>query len=85
MLVHQVHSHSNALEGEKTHLYEENRIRRIAFNCEVISYKLLLDLLNLPLGFSRNVAPPYFTTIQDNMDDKSFKYELIFIPHDQIC
>ena len=31
------------------------------------------DLLNLPPRFSRNVAPPYFTTIQENRDDKSFK------------
>ena len=79
MLVHQVPSHSNALNGGKTHFYEENRITRIAFNFEVISYKLLLDLLNLPPRFSRNVAPPHFTTIQDNMDDKSFKEELLFI------
>ena len=42
------------------------------------------DLLNLPLRFSRNVAPPYFTTIQDNRVDNNFKEELIFIPHDQI-
>ena len=68
--------------GGKTHFYEENRIRCIAFNFEVISYKLLLDLLNLPPRFSRNVAPPYFTTIRDNMDDNSFKYELLFIPDD---
>ena len=80
MLVNQVLSHSHALDGGKTHFYEENRIRRIDFNFEVISYKLLMYLLNLPPRFSRNVAPPYFTTIQDNMDDKSFNEELIFIP-----
>ena len=73
MLVHQVPSHSNDLDGGKTHFYEENRIRNIGFNFEVISYKSLLDLLNLPPRFSRNVAPPYFTTIQDKMDEKSFK------------
>ena len=82
MLVHHVPSHGHALDGGKTHFYEENRIRRIAFNFEVISYKSLLDFLNLPPRFSRNVAPSYFTTIQDNMDDKSFKEELLFIPHD---
>ena len=84
MLVHQVPSHSNALDWGKTHFYKENRIRHIAFNVEFISYKPLLDFLNLPLIFSRNVALPYFTTIQDNKDDKSFKEELIFIPLDQI-
>ena len=84
MLVHQVPSHNNALNGGKTHFYEENMIRRIAFKFEVISYKPLLDLLNISPIFSRNVAPPYFTTIQDNMDDKSFKEELLLIPHDYI-
>ena len=83
MLVHEVPSHSHALDEGNTHFYDENRVRCIAFNFEVISYKPLLDLLNLPPRFSRNVAPPYFTTIQDNMDDKSFKEELLFIPHDQ--
>ena len=73
MLVHQVPSHRIALDGGKTHFFEENRIRRIAFNFEVISYKSLLGFLNLPPRFSRNVAPPYFTTIKDNMYDKSFK------------
>ena len=58
--------------GERP-FYEENRIMPIAFNFEVISYKTLLDLLNLPPRFFRNDAPPYFTTIQDNMDDKIFK------------
>ena len=70
MLVHLVHSHSNDLDGGKTHFYEENKIRHIAFNFEVISYKPLLDLFNLYPRFSRNVAPPYFTTIQDNGDDR---------------
>ena len=84
MLVHQVPSHSHDLDGRKTHFYEENRIRHIAFNFEVISYKLFLDLFNLRPIFSRNVAPPYLTTIKDNRDDKSFKEELLFIPHDQI-
>ena len=77
MLVHQVPSNSHALDGGNTHLYEENRIRRISFNFEVISYKPLLDLFNLYPRFSRNVAPPYFTTIQDNKDEKSFKEELL--------
>ena len=72
-----------ALDGGKTHFYEENRIRCIAFNFEVISYKLLLDLLNIPPRFSINVATPYFTTIQNIRDDKS-EEELPFIPHDQI-
>ena len=80
MLVHQVPSHIHALDGGKNHFYEENRVRSIAFNFEVISYKSLMDFLNLPPSFSRNVAPPYFTTIQDNMDDESFKEELLFIP-----
>ena len=84
MLVHKVLSHSHALDGEKTHFYEENMIRCIAFNFEVISYKPFLDFLNLPPRFSRNASPPYFATIQNNMDDKSFKEELLFIPHDQI-
>ena len=60
-------------------------IRRISFKFEVISYKPLLDLLNLPPRFSRYVVTPYFTTIQDNKDDKSFKEELIFISHDHIA
>ena len=72
----------NPLNGGKTHFYEENRIRHTAFYFEVISYKLLLDLLNIPPRFSRNVAPPYFKTIQDNRVDKSFKEELFVIPHD---
>ena len=73
MLVHQAPSHRNALDGAKTHFYEENRIRRIAFNFEVISYKSFMNLFNLPPRFCRNVAPLDFTTIQDNRDDKSFK------------
>ena len=84
MRVHQVPNHSHALDGGKTHFYENNRIRHITFNLEVISYKLLLDLLNLPPRFSRNATTTYFTTIQDNQDDKSFKDELHFIPHDHI-
>ena len=83
MLVYQVPSHSHAFYGKKTHFYEENMLGHIAFNFEVISYKPLLDLLNIPPKFSRNVTPPYFKTIQDNRDDKSFKKELIFIPLDQ--
>ena len=67
-----------------TYFYEENRIQHNAFNLEVISYKLLLDLLNIPPRLSREVTPPYFTNIQDNRDDKSFKEELHFIPHDQV-
>ena len=63
MLVHHVRSHSHALDGGKIHFYEENMIRPIAFNFQVISYKPLMDLLNLRPRFSRNVAPPYFTTI----------------------
>ena len=82
--VQQVPSHSHVLNGGKTHFYEDNMIRRIAFNFEVISYKPLLDLLNIPPRFSRNVSSPYFTTIQDNGDGKRFKEELLFIPHDQI-
>ena len=77
MLVHRVSIHNDALDGEKTHFYEENMIRHIAFNFEVISYKLLMDFLNLPPSFSRNVAPPYCTTIQDNKDEKNFKEELL--------
>ena len=84
MFVHQVPIHSHALDGGNTHFYEENRIRCIAFNFEVIIYKTLMDLLNLPPIFSRNVAPAYFTNIQDNMDDNIFKEELLFVPHDQI-
>ena len=59
MLVHYVPSHSHALDGGKTHFYEENRIMHIDFSFEVISYKPLMDLLNLPPIFSRNVAHPY--------------------------
>ena len=44
-----------------------------------------MDLLKLPPRFSRNDATPYFTTIQDNMDDKSFEEELLFIPHHKVC
>ena len=84
MLVHQVPSHSHAFDGGNTHFYEENRISCIAFNFEVIIYNPLLDLINLPPRFSRNFALSYFTTIQNNGDDKSFKEELISIPHDQI-
>ena len=69
MLVYQVPSDSHALDEGKTHFYDENRIRRIAFNFEVISYKPLLDFLNLPSSFSRNVAPQYFATIQDNRNN----------------
>ena len=79
MLVHQVPSHSNDIDGGKTHFYEENRIRFFSFNFEVLSYKTLLDFVNLPPRFSRNVAPPYFTTIQDKKDDKSLQEELLFI------
>ena len=82
MFVHQIPSHIHALDGGKIHLYEENRIRRIAFNFEVISYKPLLDLLNLPPRLSRNIAPPYFTTIQHNNDGNKLKEEILFIPHD---
>ena len=57
-------------------------IRHIAFNFEVTSYKLLLDLLKLPPRLFRNDPPPYFTTIQDNKDDKSFRDEFFFMPHD---
>ena len=78
MLVHEVPSHRHALNGGKTHFYEQTRIRCIDFNFEVISYKPLLDLLNPPPIFYRNVAPPYFTTIQDSKDDK----ELLFILDD---
>ena len=63
MLVHHVPSHSYDLNGGKTHFYEENMIRSIAFNYEFISYKPLLDFLKLPPRLFRNVAPPYFTTI----------------------
>ena len=66
MLVHQVPSHIHALNGGKTHFYEENRIRRIVFNFEIRSYKALLVLLNLPPKFSITFIAPYFTTIQDN-------------------
>jgi len=43
-----------------------------------------MDLLNIPLRLSRNVPPQFFPTIPDNEDDKSFKEEILFIPHDQI-
>ena len=78
MLVHQVPSHSHTLDGGKTHFHADNMIRHIAFNFEVISCKPLLDLLNIPPRFSRSVAPPYFTTIQDNRDDKTFKEKFIY-------
>jgi hypothetical protein len=37
----------------------------IVFDFEIISYKLLLDLLYLSLGFSRDTASPKFTSIYD--------------------
>ena len=80
MLVHQVTSHRNALDGGKTHFYEENRIRFIDFNFDFRIYKSLLDFLNIPPRLSRNVAPPYFTTIQDKRDDKRFKEDFFFYP-----
>ena len=56
MLVHHVPSHRHALDGGNIHFYEENQIRCIAFNFEVKIYKPLLDLLNIPPRFSRNVS-----------------------------
>ena len=81
ILVHQVSIQSDAFDGGKTHFYKENMIGSIAFNFEVICDKTFLNLLNLSLGFSRDGAPPNFTTIQDNESDKSLKNELPFIPH----
>jgi hypothetical protein len=49
--------------GEKAHLYEEDMIGRIAFNFEIISYKILLDLLYISPRLSRDIASPNFTSI----------------------
>ena len=59
-------------------------IRCIAFNFDVKSCKSLLYLLNPSPLFSRKDASPYFTTVQYNEDGKIFKYELLFIPHEQV-
>ena len=66
VLVQQEPSHNQVLDRGKTHLYKDNRVRCIAFIFEVIRYKTFMDLLNLPLGFSRDVATPNLTPIQDN-------------------
>ena len=69
VLVQQEPSHSQDLNRGKTHFYKENRIWCIAFNFQVICYKMVMDLLNIYLGFSRDVATPNLTSIQDNMSD----------------
>ena len=69
VLVNQEPSHSEALDRGKTHFYKENRVECIAFNFEVIRYKMLLYLLNLSPGFSRDAAAPNLTPIQDNTGD----------------
>ena len=69
VLVYQEPSHTKALDRGKTHFYKENRVRCIAFNFEVIRYKMFLDLLNLSPRFSRDAAIPNLTLIQDNMSD----------------
>jgi len=37
--------------------------RDVAFNFEVIHYKMLVDLLNLSPGFSRDATTPNLTSI----------------------
>ena len=69
VLVQQEPSHSQALDRGKTHFYMKNNVGCIAFNFEVIRYKMLLDLLNLSPGFSRDAATPNLTPIQDNRSD----------------
>ena len=56
VLLHQKPSHSHALDGGKTHFNQENNVGSIDFNFEVISYKMLLDLLNHSPRFSRDAT-----------------------------
>ena len=60
---------------------KKNKVRSIYFHYDVTSLKKLLDLFNVSPEFSRDVAPPNFTPIQDNKSDKSLKDEHLFIPH----
>ena len=69
VLVQQEPSHSQALDRGKTHLYKDNRVGCIAFNFEVIRYKMLLYLFNISPVFSRDVATPNLTSLQDNMSE----------------
>ena len=73
IVLHEIPSHSDALDHGKSHFYEENGIRYIAFNFNVTSYKILMDLTNLSPRISRNAAMANFTSIYDNEDDESFK------------
>jgi len=45
------------------HFYEEDRIRCLAFNFEIRSYKIILELFYISPGFSRNTTSPNFTSI----------------------
>ena len=69
VLVQQDPSHSKALDRGKTHFYKENGVGCISFNFGVICYKTFLKLLNLSPRFSRDVATPNLTSIQDKRSD----------------
>ena len=69
VLVQQEPSHSLALDRGNTYFYKENMTGCIALNFEVIHFKTLLNLLNLSPRFSRDVATPNLTSIQDNRSD----------------
>jgi hypothetical protein len=55
-------------------------IGRIFFNFEIIGYKILLSLLYLSPGFTRDTTIPDFTSIKNNGCNKSLKEEFILIP-----
>ena len=76
MLLQHVPNHRNALYGGKTHFYEETRIRRIAFNYEVINYKPVLNLLNLPPKFFKNIT--ISLNINQNNDFKHLNQNIKF-------
>ena len=56
----------------------------ISFNFEIIGYKILLYLLYLSPGFTRDTTTPDFTSINNNKCNKSLKEELLLIPTPKI-
>ena len=65
ILVHQLSIHSDAFDGGKTHFYKENMIGCFALNFEVIRDKKKLTWHDISPRFSRDVATPNFTIIED--------------------
>jgi hypothetical protein len=56
----------------------------MSFNFEIIGYKILLYLLYLSPGFTRDIAAPDFTSIKNNRCNKSLKEEFLIIPTPKI-